>query len=314
MSELISVIVPVYNVEKYLDRCIKSILNQSYINLEIILVDDGSKDKCSEICDKWEREDSRIIAIHKENGGLSDARNVGIDASHGTYLSFIDSDDYVHKDFIKILYELSKKYDSDISMCGVYETCEEEDTIKNLKEGNEEVKFAKSILSKKDSLYCVAWNKLYKRKVFQNVRYPKGKIHEDVAVIYKLLYFSNKVAITDIKLYFYFNNPNSIMRCNYSKKHLDILDGLYDSYLFFIKNNEEEYAYNVLNEYIDNILDQYKQCQVLGKDAKVIERNLLFKYSTTYKSVLSNVKMSIISKIKYVAYRFIPKLYLIVSK
>lgn len=314
MSELISVIVPIYNVEKYLDRCIKSILNQSYKNLDIILIDDGSKDRCSEICDQWERKDNRITVIHKENSGLSDTRNIGIELSHGSYLSFIDSDDYVHKDFIKILYELCKKYDSDISMCGVYETCEEEDTTKNIKGGNEEVKYTKSILSKKDSLYCVAWNKLYKREVFQNVRYPKGKIHEDVAVIYKLLYFSNKVAITDIKLYFYFNNPNSIMRSNYTKKHLDILDGLYDSYLFFIRNNEEEYAFNVLNDYIDNILDQYKQCQTLGKDAKEIEKNLLIKYSTTYKSVLLNVKISIISKIKYIVYRFIPKLYLIISK
>ena len=169
------------------------------------------------------------------------------------------------------------------------------------------------MLEKEESLYCVAWNKLYKRNVFENVRYPKGKIHEDIGVIYKLLYYSNKIAITDLKLYFYYKNENSIMRRPYSKKRLDILDVLYDSYLFFIEKGEKTYAYNVLNDYIDSILSLYKECRVLGEESKNIERNLLAKYTNTYKAVLKNVKMSIVSKIKYTVYRFFPKLYLIIS-
>lgn len=314
MKELISVIVPIYNVEKYLNRCIKSIINQSYTNLEIILVDDGSKDNCPYLCDKWAKIDERIVVIHKENGGLSDARNAGIDVSHGNYLSFIDSDDYIHKDFIKVLYELCKKYDSDISMCGVFETSKDEDCNCDLESSNECVKYSKTILERKDNILCVAWNKLYKKEVFKYIRYPKGKLHEDVAVINKILYYSNKIAITDLKLYFYFNNPNSIMRSTFSIKRLDALEVIYDSYLFFIEKNEKKYAYNVLNDYIDTILFLYKECQVLGKDSKKIEKQLLKKYSDIYIKVLKNNKMSIIKKIKYITYRFIPKLYLIISK
>ena len=208
MNELISIIVPIYNVEKYLDRCIKSIINQSYNNLEIILVDDGSPDRCGEMCDEWAKIDKRIIVVHKENGGLSDARNAGIDIAKGNYLSFIDSDDYVHKDFIKVLYELCIKYNSDISMCGAFETSKDENCNFNLQQGNECVKYSKTILERKDNIYCVAWNKLYKKEVFKYIRYPKGKLHEDVAVINKILYYSNKIAITDLRLYFYYSNEN----------------------------------------------------------------------------------------------------------
>ena len=284
MDNLISVIVPIYNVEKYLDRCIKSIINQSYTNLEIILVNDGSTDKCGEICDKWKEKDKRIKVIHKENGGLSDARNAGIEIAKGEYLSFIDSDDYVHKDFIKVLFF------------------------------NECIKYSRGILEKKESIYCVAWNKLYKKEIFKHIRYPKGKLHEDVAVINKILYYSNKIAITDLRLYFYYNNPNSIMRSTFSIKRLDVLDVIYDSYIFFLEKNEIQYAYNSLNDYIDTALFLYKECQVLGKDSKKIEKQLLKKYSKEYIKVLENINMSVIKKIKYIIYRFIPKLYLVVSK
>ena len=314
MKELVSIIIPIYNVEKYLDRCIKSIVNQSYENLEIILVDDGSKDNCPSLCDKWAKIDDRIIVIHKENGGLSDARNAGIEIANGNYLSFIDSDDYVHKDFIKVLYELCIKYNSDISMCGVFETSKDENCNFNLEEGNECIKYSKTILERKDNIFCVAWNKLYKKEVFKYIRYPKGKLHEDVAVINKILYYSNKIAITDLRLYFYYSNPNSIMRSTFSIKRLDALDVIYDSYLFFIEKNEIQYAYNALNDYIDTTLFLYKECQVLGRDSKKIEKQLINKYSEVYMKVLKNIHMSIIKKIKYIIYRFIPKLYLRVSK
>lgn len=314
MNELISIVVPVYNVEKYLNKCIESIINQSYSNLEIILVDDGSKDSSGIMCDSYILKDKRIKVIHKENGGLSDARNAGIEIAKGEYLSFIDSDDYVHKDFIKVLYGLCIKYNSDISMCGAFETSKDEDFNFNLEQGNECIKYSRGILEKKESIYCVAWNKLYKKEIFKHIRYPKGKLHEDVAVINKILYYSNKIAITDLRLYFYYNNPNSIMRSTFSIKRLDVLDVIYDSYIFFLEKNEIQYAYNSLNDYIDTALFLYKECQVLGKDSKKIEKQLLKKYSKEYIKVLENINMSVIKKIKYIIYRFIPKLYLVVSK
>ena len=313
MKELISVIVPIYNVEKYLDRCIKSIINQSYNNLEIILVDDGSPDRCGEMCDEWAKIDKRIIVVHKENGGLSDARNAGIDIAKGNYLSFIDSDDYVHKDFIKVLYELCIKYNSDISMCGAFETSKDENCNFNLQQGNECVKYSKTILERKDNIYCVAWNKLYKKEVFKYIRYPKGKLHEDVAVINKILYYSNKIAITDLRLYFYYSNPDSIMRSSFSIKRLDILDVIYDSYLFFLEKNEMQYAYSALNDYIDTAIALYNECQVLENHQK-IQKQLMKKYSDMYMKVLKNIDMSIIKKIKYIIYRYFPKLYSILSK
>ena len=313
MNELISIIVPIYNVEKYLDRCIKSIINQSYNNLEIILVDDGSPDRCGEMCDEWAKIDKRIIVVHKENGGLSDARNAGIDIAKGNYLSFIDSDDYVHKDFIKVLYELCIKYNSDISMCGAFETSKDENCNFNLQQGNECVKYSKTILERKDNIYCVAWNKLYKKEVFKYIRYPKGKLHEDVAVINKILYYSNKIAITDLRLYFYYSNPDSIMRSSFSIKRLDILDVIYDSYLFFLEKNEMQYAYSALNDYIDTAIALYNECQVLENHQK-IQKQLMKKYSDMYMKVLKNIDMSIIKKIKYIIYRYFPKLYSILSK
>ena len=314
MDNLISVIVPIYNVEKYLDRCIKSIVNQSYTNLEIILVDDGSPDRCGEICDEWVKKDNRIKVIHKENGGLSDARNAGIEIAKGEYLSFIDSDDYVNKDFIKILYNLLIENNSDISMCGVCETKKDEDINKEIGKGNIRNILSKNALEGKEHVYCVAWNKLYKKSIFKNIRYPKGKIHEDVAVIYKIMYYSEKISITDSKLYFYFSAPESIMRSKFSEKRLEILDALKDSYEFFIKRNEENYAYFVLMDFLNTILALYKECYLLEEDKKKVKRDLRKKYKKTYKKVISNSNTSLKMKLKYTIYDFLPSMYIVISK
>lgn len=314
MSELISVIVPIYNAEKYLDRCIKSIINQSYKNLEIILVDDGSSDKCDEICDEWAKKDKRIKVIHKKNSGVSDSRNAGLEIANGEYLSFVDSDDYVHKDFIKILYNLCIENNSDISVCEVCETNKDEDINNKIQKGIVRNIFPKSVLEKKESLYFVVWNKLYKKSVFENVRYLKGKIHEDVAITYKLIYYSKKITITNAKLYFYFNAPGSIMRREFSKERFDILYGINDSYEFFMKNNEDKYAYFVLRDFLDNILQLYQQCSLLKEEKSEMKKKLRRKYKETYKKVTSNSNTSISMKLKYTIYRVLPCIYILVSK
>lgn len=318
MEELVSIIVPIYKTEKYLDRCIKSIINQSYKKLEIILVDDGSPDRCGEICDEWAKKDKRIKVIHKKNGGLSDARNAGIEIAQGEYLSFIDSDDYVHRDFIKFLYENCLKNNADISMCGVKQTDKDENINREIKNENIRIVFSKDVLEKKHNIYCVAWNKLYKKSIFNNIRYPKGKIHEDVAVIYKIMYYSNKIAITDSELYFYFSAPESIMRSEFSEKRLDALDVIKDSYKFFIENNEKSYAYFILRDYLDTILEFYKQSYLLKKEKleirKEIRKELRKEYKKTYKKIILNPNTNISMKFKYVIYRFLPCIYVLVSK
>lgn len=197
MEELISVIVPIYNVEKYLNKCIESIINQSYSNLEIILVDDGSKDSSGIMCDSYILKDKRIKVIHKENGGLSDARNVGLDKAKGEYIVFIDSDDWIDEKMIEILYNIIKKNNSDISICDYFLAYNEE--IQTQKEDIEIINLsnieALKTIYDKDLGVCmiVAWNKLYKRNLFKDdIRYPYGKIHEDEFTTYKLLYKAKK--------------------------------------------------------------------------------------------------------------------------
>ena len=207
MEELISVIVPIYNVEKYLNKCIESIINQSYSNLEIILVDDGSKDSSGIMCDSYILKDKRIKVIHKENGGLSDARNVGIDKAKGEYIVFIDSDDWIDEKMIEILYNIIKKNNSDISICDYFLAYNEE--IQTQKEDIEIINLSNIEALKKiydkDLGVCmiVAWNKLYKRNLFKDdIRYPYGKIHEDEFTTYKLLYKAEKISYTKQKMYY----------------------------------------------------------------------------------------------------------------
>lgn len=223
-DELISVIVPIYKVENYLEKCIISILNQTYSNLEIILVDDGSPDQCGEICDEFEKKDSRIKVIHKVNGGLSDARNVGIANSTGNYITFIDSDDYVDDCYIELLYNTLKSNDADISIVShrvLYnKKCINKAT--NLAFcGNSELILEKILYN--DGIDIVAWAKLYKAELFKRVKFPKGRIYEDTATIYKLIDSSNKIAVNSSAVYNYVYRNNSIANGEFSEKNLDII-------------------------------------------------------------------------------------------
>ena len=212
-NELISIIIPIYNVQDYLDKCIYSIVSQTYNNIEIILIDDGSPDNCPKLCDNWENKDNRIKVYHKENGGLSDARNFGIEHCNGDYIVFIDSDDYIEKDMIETLYITIKEDKSDIAICDYYIT-------KNNKDIKHRFSNERFIVSKNkfDYLYneyagvtIVAWNKMYKKELFKNIRYPYKKVHEDEFIICDLLDSSDKISFVLKPLYHYVQRNNSIM-------------------------------------------------------------------------------------------------------
>lgn len=231
---LISVIVPIYKVEKYLDRCVSSIVSQTYSNLEIILVDDGSPDNCPLICDEWQKKDNRIKVFHKKNGGLSDARNCGIDNSNGDYVVFVDSDDYIAKNMIEVLYTTLMEDKTDIAICDYY--------ISEL-DKNSPHKFSnkKFIVKDKkfDYLYneygcvtVVAWNKIYKKSIFENIRYPYGKVHEDEFIICDVLKKANSVSYILEPLYYYVQRENSIMN-QISLKKFDIVEALDKRIEFF---------------------------------------------------------------------------------
>ena len=218
----ISVIVPVYKVEAYLDRCVQSILDQTHTDYELILVDDGSPDNCGAMCDAWAEKDSRIRVIHKENGGLSDARNVGIDLAGGEYLSFVDSDDYIHPQMLEVLLRYLRQQDADMICCDCMRTEQNQeeypDNVTPLRiyttSGNEIIQnFTDKYW---DFQVVTAWNKLYKRELFHQLRYPAGYNCEDTIIAFPLLAQVNKAVFIDSVLYYYYQSPTSIMRGNHT--------------------------------------------------------------------------------------------------
>lgn len=235
--ELVSVIVPAYNVEKYLEKCINSIINQTYSNLEIILIDDGSPDKCGIICDEYAKKDKRIKVIHQKNAGLSAARNTGIENANGKYISFVDSDDYLSNDYIETLYNLLVKTDSDVSAVNYLRVNEDDDNpIRNITAKNENViiyenkDVVKEMLIKK-TFQNIVWNKLYKREIIGNHRFPKGINYEDIYFSYEVLTEAKKIAYTNRECYFYLKRESSISRVSSEKNLLDFL------YVVFYKYN-----------------------------------------------------------------------------
>ena len=243
MEQKVSVIVPIYKVEPYLKRAVASILHQTYHNLEIILVDDGSPDQCGKICDDYAKEDNRITVIHKENGGLSDARNAGLDAAHGEYIVFVDSDDFIAEDYVETLMQCLKKYDADVAMCSYAVTASvelDESIFKASRDETVEVCDRRELLNNlydanhKDATYfIVSWNKIYKASLWQDVRFPKGRIHEDEATTYKIYDRAQKGVYLHRPLYGYFTAPSSITRDRFNIKRLQWMDALDDRIVYF---------------------------------------------------------------------------------
>lgn len=227
---LISVIIPVYNVIEYLDECIVSVINQSYTNLEIIIVDDGSTDGSGKKCDEWQEKDERIIVIHQENGGLSNARNSGIKKATGELLAFVDSDDYVDIYMYEQLYRGISLYDADIACCDfmiVYDCIRGEAC--NSKKYVEKVELLSSMeaisrLFDDDSYKFYAWNKIYKHKLFDGICYPDGKICEDIWTTYRLFDSSSKIAVLSNKLYYYREREKSITRSGFFTANSSMFD------------------------------------------------------------------------------------------
>ena len=226
MNSLISVIVPIYKVEKYLRKCIESILSQTYTNLEIILVDDGSPDKCGEICDEYEKKDSRIKVIHKKNGGLSDARNAGLDIMAGNYVAFVDSDDWIEPQMYEHLLAKLHYFHADISIGGV--SCDLDDNgIINTEKivSYDSAPFSEGNVETMHRFFTTswaAWDKLYKADLFRDIRYPVGEINEDEAIVLQLLSKCTRVCYTNEVFYHYMRRPSSgsITAVNFSVKKL----------------------------------------------------------------------------------------------
>lgn len=284
-SDTISVIIPVYKVEKYLDRCIRSVVDQSYRNLEIILVDDGSPDQCGKICDEWAEKDKRIKVIHKENGGLSDARNAGLDIATGEYIGFVDSDDYIHPEMYRKMHERAKESNADLIMCNFFRV----DELNKMCAFNENVCedgfIDKRIALKnicKYSSYVAVWNKLYKRHLFQDIRFPKGKLEEDRFVMPCIYDNCSIIVSVSEKYYYYVQTSDSISRGNKTVRHLD---GVEADYLFLRHCEEKGYsellrgiAYKMTDHYM-LIMNQISDVKPDEKErVREIKRMLRYAY------------------------------------
>ena len=238
----VAIVVPVYKVEKYLKRCVDSILGQTYQDFELILVDDGSPDQCGDICEEYACQDKRIIVLHRENGGLSAARNTGIEwifeNSRSQYLTFIDSDDWIHPQYLEILLQVLKKNNVAVSVADFKSVKEyRAEIIKDFVHlPMEEVTGAEDFFLNHEWNFNYAWGKLYRREYFKQIRYPEGKKFEDTFTTYKILFAAGKVAFIDLPLYYYFYNMEGISHSLWTPSELAVMDGIREQINFYKAN------------------------------------------------------------------------------
>lgn len=314
----ISVIVPVFKVEKYIKRCVDSILAQSFADFELWLVDDGSPDNCGVICDEYARKDGRVKVIHKKNGGLSDARNAALDVMQGKYVFFVDSDDWIARDAFESAYASLKRTGAKVATGNIVSVYED---------GREEALYSPTqeevILSGEEMLTTLlrpnAWNRLYEAELFQNLRYPVGRLYEDVFVYHKILAQIDRMVLTGKNSYYYFIRKGSIMNTNYDIKFTDIIDAVYDrarwldslgqekladetrlfvysqvavAYAHLNKNNiEHKKRLSEIKKVYDECYDILKKSKIIGWKQKV--RMSILRYEPSLHTILWGKKMPI---------------------
>ena len=257
MAPKISIIVPVYNAETYIHKCIQSVLAQTFTNFELILINDGSSDTSGAICDEYLKIDNRILVVHKKNEGVASARNTGLKVAKGKYIGFVDSDDFINKKMYELLYNAAEKYTSELIVCDFIRLEEhqflETQTINTkyeikhrtnlqalnqlykLENGNDE------LMGRAGLKMILACNKLYKRTLFENNLYRNGKIYEDEFIIHRILYACSKITYIPVPLYYYLQREGSIVHTNFSIKKLDRIDALKDRVDFF-KEKKRKYC------------------------------------------------------------------------
>ncbi len=282
MNPKISVIVPIFKVEKYLSRCVDSLINQTYKNIEIILVDDGSPDKCPEICDDYAKKDNRIMVVHKKNGGLSDARNVGMKLISGELTSFIDSDDYVSLDFFETLYNTMVLENSDIVECNVvkfYEDSLFDNYDDDLKITNYNTINGLSALISQSSFHQHVWNKLYKSKLILDIPYAVGKLNEDEFWTYQIFGRAKKITKINKTMYYYFQRESSIMGNKYNLRRLDALEAK-SIRQKYIEHNFRELSYQAKVDFFASCIFacQSSMKYLSSKDKKVAKRKIKLYY------------------------------------
>jgi len=311
-KEIISVIVPVYNVQQYIEQCVESILSQTYTNLEIILVDDGSSDNCPAICDSYAEEDSRIRVIHKQNGGLSDARNVGVARATGDYIGFVDSDDWIDNTMYETLYSLIKKYDADISEVGIkYQYANRTEYVKiGNTAGLSRDEAMCGFLDRTKNIQGSVWGKLYKASIAKKLEFPVGKLHEDGYYTYKAIYAVNRYAIGVECLYNYRQNrKGSIMSTQIlddnQRSRTDIIEAFEERNSFFHDLGESVFESKAKAYYYRTLITYLRKSNIQSAASEKMRVTIAKKVNSQHMEILKNPNLHLTWKIKYLCLRVI---------
>lgn len=307
-SKLVSVIVPVYNVERYLEACIKSICTQSYSDIEIILVDDGSTDRSGEICDEWERRDSRIHTIHKENGGLSDARNVGIEQSNGSWLMFVDSDDTISLNSVEQMYCAAVNNNCELAVCNMVRTYDDGSAesfyapVTELTVWDGQQRYE----TLKQPSVC---NKLFRADLFEKIQFPKGKFYEDTFVYHVLVHRANKIALTGHDGYFYLSRRESIIgQKKYTDRYFDFIEAVYTRMTYLINHQVAHYAEEACLSLYVAVSNGEKYIQKTEDNAMMFQQMYRW-YQVAYDHLMRQPDTGIKQRIRLIMLRYWPMLH-----
>lgn len=316
MSDLISVIVPIYNVESYLDECLESIVNQTYSNLEIILVDDGSTDSCPQMCDEWAKKDTRIKVIHKVNGGLSSARNAGLDVCTGDYINFIDSDDYIEKEAYEILLKDMKENNVDMVMFSFFRILGKQRYVRQRKKTGRKYssdEMLECFFYHRDGFCGSACDKLYKATLLKDIRFPEGLNHEDYLMLVELYYKTPYVYCNYVPLYNYRLRENSI--CTVKEMNAHTFDKIIisDKIRKYVEKNIPEKVFDAISFQAMARFEVYYDT-VQMRHSKVDEKKWVADMKKFCSCVLRNKKLGIGFKIKYIIMSIHPSFYLKIKK
>lgn len=316
----ISVIVPVYKVEKLLHRCVDSILYQTFNDFELILVDDGSPDNCGKICDEYAKNDRRVRVIHKENGGLSSARNAGIDIAYGNYFCFVDSDDMIHPQMLSLLFSSIKKHDADVVSTRYITFSKNIPIFESIEQVRESVLQREDFLNQLypehfEQIGISAWGKLYKRNLFEQIRYPEGKIYEDLHIYLSLLQLCQKIVVLDKPMYCYFLGNISITKSNYlAYCRFDEFSVRLNYATFFLNlRMKDQYDY-AINDYLTFFFRNAFAVLLKYKEKKGEFRPHMKQHRMLLKSIICNPYVCRMRKICAILIHFCPMATLVIAK
>lgn len=291
---LISIIVPVYNTELYLNQCVESILKQTYKNIQLILVDDGSTDNSGKICDEYALKDKRVEVLHEENSGVSDARNKGLKYAKGEYIGFVDSDDYIKETMYQDMYNLILERNADVSICNFCDVKEDKVTQKNKDSGIQEftkIQILNELILDRN-VQSYVWNKLYKKELFDNIKFPKGKKYEDIETVFYVLEKCNKVVLSSKAEYYYLNRKDSIVNNVNEQTILDYIDIIEKRYKYVSKEYKELMENNIYY-YTKTLITAYKDAYFLKSISETLKIKLI-EYYNNVKELIKNNESQVI--------------------